>query len=57
VNWGGGILFYIGRVLFKNYENKKNIKKLKSGKANDIDWIYGRMIYPKRGRNRKDTGC
>lgn len=41
MSWGGGILFYIGKTLFKRYKKRKNIEKLKAGKADKIEWIYG----------------
>jgi len=43
MNWVGAIVWMIGEKLYKDYRKEKIIKKLKSGKVDDTEWIYGKI--------------
>jgi hypothetical protein len=43
MNWGGGILAAIGQMLYKKHRKETTIENLKSGKADDTEWIYGKI--------------
>jgi hypothetical protein len=43
MSWGGGILYCLGKTLYRKSQMKNNVEKLEGGKADETEWIYGNI--------------